>query len=122
MADIKITDEATLTADLNISDTSPLAKAKLSQLVPTGKQLFGDFDKPIDQADEQSVALGGTFNSPNFLSGDLDNLVAGAGMNCGQPSANPQINFCSRMMDCRRSSPLPQTKRGSVLSSTSQLR
>jgi hypothetical protein len=83
MADIKITDEATLTTDFKISDTSPLAKAKLSQLVTTGKQLFGDFDKPIDQADEQSVALGGTFNSPNFLSGDMDNLVAGAGMNCG---------------------------------------
>jgi hypothetical protein len=83
MADIKITDEATLTADLKISDTSPLAKAKLSQLVTTGKQLFGDFDKPIDQADEQSVAFGGTFNSPNFLSGDINILVAGAGMNCG---------------------------------------
>jgi hypothetical protein len=83
MADIKITDEATLTADLKISDTSPLAKAKLSQLVTTGKQFFSDFDKPIDQANEQSVALGGTFNSPNFLSGDMDNLVACAGMNCG---------------------------------------
>jgi hypothetical protein len=83
MADIKITDEVTLTADLKISDTSPLAKAKLSQLVTTGKQFFGDFDKPIDQVDEQSVALGGTFNSPNFLSGDMDNLVACAGVNCG---------------------------------------
>jgi len=83
MADIKITDEATLTTDLKISDTSPLAKAKLSQLVTMGQQLFGDLDKPIDQADEQSVALGGTFNSPNFLSGDMDTLVAGAGMNCG---------------------------------------
>ena len=83
MADIKITDEATLTADLKISDTSPLAKAKLSQLVTTGKQLFDDFDKPIDQADEQSVALGGTFSSPNLLSGDVNTLAAGAGMNCG---------------------------------------
>jgi hypothetical protein len=83
MADIKITDEATLTADFKISDTSPLAKAKLSQLVTTGKQLFDDFDKPIDQADEQSVTLGGTFDSPNLLSGDVDKLVAGVGMNCG---------------------------------------
>jgi hypothetical protein len=83
MADIKITDEAALNADLKISDTSPLAKAKLSQLVATGKQLFDDFDKPIDQADEQSVALGGTFNSPNLLSADVDTLAVGAGMNCG---------------------------------------
>jgi hypothetical protein len=83
MADIKITDEVALTADLKISDTSPLAKAKLSQLVTTGKQLFEDFGKPLDQADEQSVALGGTFSSPNLLSGDLNTLTAGAGMNCG---------------------------------------
>jgi hypothetical protein len=34
MADIKITDEATLTADLKISDTSPLAKAMLSPDYP----------------------------------------------------------------------------------------
>jgi hypothetical protein len=60
MADIKITDDAALSADLKISDTSPLAKAKLTQLVTTGKQLFDDLGKPIDQADEQSVALGGT--------------------------------------------------------------
>jgi hypothetical protein len=83
MADIKITDEAALTADLKISDTSPLAKAKLTQLVTTGRQLFDDLGKPIDQADEQSVALGGTFSSPNLLSGDVNTLAADAGMNCG---------------------------------------
>jgi len=83
MADIQITDEAALTADLKISDTSPLGKAKLTQLVTTGKRLFDDLGKPIDQADEQSVALGGTFSSPNLLSGDVDTLAAGAGMNCG---------------------------------------
>ena len=83
MADIKITDDVALSADLKISDTSPLAKAKLSQLVTTGKQLFDDLGKPIDQADEQSVALGGTFTSPNLLSGDVDTLGVSAGMNCG---------------------------------------
>jgi hypothetical protein len=83
MADIKITDDAALSADLKISDTSPLATAKLTQLVTTGKQLFDDLGKPIDQADEQSVALGGTFSSPNLLSADVGTLGAGAGMNCG---------------------------------------
>jgi hypothetical protein len=83
MADINITDEVALHADLQISDTSPLAKAKLTQLVTTEKRLFNDFGKPIDQAEAQSVALGGSFSSPNLLSGDVHTLAAGAGMNCG---------------------------------------
>jgi hypothetical protein len=66
-----------------------LAKAKLSQLVATGKQLFDDFEKPIDQADEKSVALGGAFSSPNLLSGDVDTLAVGAGMNCGLTISKP---------------------------------
>jgi hypothetical protein len=56
MADIKVTDNADLSADLNIRDDSPLAKAKLTQLVITGKELLDDFSKPIDQADVECPA------------------------------------------------------------------
>ncbi|MHB1865662.1 MAG: hypothetical protein ACYCO5_00525 [Acidobacteriaceae bacterium] len=83
MADIQITDNLDLSADLKIRDDSPLAKAGLTRLVATGKELFDDFSKPIDQADERSVTLGGTFTSPNLLSSDVSTLTVGAGMNCG---------------------------------------
>jgi hypothetical protein len=83
MADIAITDNVDLNADLKIRDDPPLAKAKLTQLVTTTKQLFADFGKPIDQSDLQSVALGGTFTSPNLLNSDVTNLSVSAGMNCG---------------------------------------
>jgi hypothetical protein len=83
MADIQITDNVDLSADLSIRDDSPLAKAKLTKLVATAKQLFDDFSKPIDQADERSIALGGSFTSPSFLSSDITTLTVGGGMNCG---------------------------------------
>lgn len=83
MADIQITDDLDLNVDLQIRDDSPLAKAGLTKLVTTAKGLVKDFSKPIDQADEQSMAFGGTFTSPNLLSGDVSSLIAGAGMNCG---------------------------------------
>ncbi len=83
MADIAITDNIDLTANLTIRDDSALAKAKLTQLVAPAKQLFEEFKKPIDQAIVRSIALGGSFASPNLLSGEVGNLSVGAGMNCG---------------------------------------
>jgi len=83
LANIKITDNFGLDADLQIRDDSPLAKAGLTQLVSTVKELFGDFDKPIDQADEQSFDLGATFTSPNLLNDDVSSLTVSAGINCG---------------------------------------
>jgi hypothetical protein len=83
MADIKITNNVDLSADLKIRDDSTLTKAKLTQLVATDEQLFEDLGKPIDQVDEQSVTLGGTFTSPNLLSGDVNCSTFGAGINCG---------------------------------------
>lgn len=89
MADIKVTDNVDLSVDLKIRDDSPLANAKLTQLVTTGKQLFDDFSKPIDKAGGQSAALGATFTSPNLLSDNTTNFTVDAGINCGLSISKP---------------------------------
>jgi len=81
MADIKITDNVSASADFKIRDDSPLAKAGLTQLVTTGDELVKNFTKPIDQADIKSIALGGTFTSPGFLNSDLLSLTVAVGIN-----------------------------------------
>jgi hypothetical protein len=81
MTRIKITDNVSLSTDLDLRDGAPLLKSGLSSLTTTEAQLFDDFNKPLDQTIVQTVALGGNFTSPNLLSGDLS-LTAGAGMNC----------------------------------------
>jgi hypothetical protein len=83
MADIKITDNFGLTADLQIRDSSPLAKARLTQLVSPGKELFAEFDKPIDHADLKSFSLDAIATSPDLLSRDLPSLTMVGGINCG---------------------------------------
>lgn len=82
MADIKITDNVSLSADLDLREDAPLLKAGLTSLISTGAQLFQDMDKPLDQTDLQTVALEGNFSSPSLLSGDVAGLTVGAGMNC----------------------------------------
>ena len=82
MANISIVDGFGLDADLEIRDDSPLAKAKLTKLLSTAKELVDDFAKPIDQADEKSFELGGTFTSPNLLNNDVSCLTAGGGAKC----------------------------------------
>lgn len=82
MADVSIVDGVGLSADLKIRDDSPLAKAGLRQLLTTTKDLYDDLDKPLDQVAVQSVALGGSFQSPQLLCQDLQNLSACAGVNC----------------------------------------
>jgi hypothetical protein len=82
MANINITDTFGLNGDLQIRDDSPLASAKLLQLVTTDKALFGEFNKPIDQAHFASVALGAHATSPALLNGDLLDMDFGAGINC----------------------------------------
>jgi hypothetical protein len=81
MADITITNSVDLSAVIKLQDDSLLAKAKLTQLLTTARELFEDFGKPVDQADVQSFAFGGNFTSPNLLSGDLT-LTATVGTNC----------------------------------------
>ena len=89
MADITITDNAALSVDFKIRDDSPLAKAGLKQLVAAGDELRKNFTAPVDQADFQSIALGGTFTSPDLLSSDLPSLTLSAGVNCGLTVVKP---------------------------------
>jgi hypothetical protein len=81
MSDITISNNVDLNVDLKIRDDSPLAKAKLTQLASTSRQLFGEFEKPLDQIDVRSFTLSGNLPSAGLLDGDLT-LSAGGGMNC----------------------------------------
>src|ERR1700756_4123546 len=81
MADITITDGVELSADLKLQDGSALARAKLTQLLTTERDLLADFSKPVDQAKARVIVLGGNFTSPNLLSGDMT-LTVSAGTNC----------------------------------------
>jgi hypothetical protein len=83
MADIKITDNFGLSAGLKIRDDSPLAKAKLTQLVAAGKEFFAEFKKPMDEADVKTLSFGATATSPDLLSSNLPNLTVGGGVDCG---------------------------------------
>ncbi len=83
MATINFTDNLALSTDMEIRNDSPLAKAGMTKVVSTAKELFEEFDKPIDQADLQSFALGANFSSPSFLTADLSALTAGVGINGG---------------------------------------
>ncbi len=82
MADIKITDNVSLSADLDLREGAPLQQAGLGSLITTGKQFFQDLDKPLDQTIVQAVAMGGDLSIPSLLSGDLASVAVCAGMNC----------------------------------------
>lgn len=83
MADINITSNFGFSEDIEIRDNSPLAKAKLTQLLSAGKEFFAEFKKPMDQADIKRLALGAIATSPNLLSGGIPSLTFSAGINCG---------------------------------------
>ena len=88
MTDVTITDGLDLSVDMKIRDDSPLAKARLTQLIATGKDLLENFTRPVDAADIRSLALGASAASPNLLSEDVS-LTLGAGMNCGLSISKP---------------------------------
>jgi len=69
MPDIPITDNTQLTADLKISDTSPLSFAKLSSLKFSDLPVVGDFQKPIDQTVIEHANFGMRLDSPGLLTG-----------------------------------------------------
>ena len=89
MPDITITDGVALSVDLKLQDQVPLAKANLKTFLAAGKEIFESFNEPIDKADVQAMALGGTFTSPNLLSDDLTTLTIGPGVNCGFSVVKP---------------------------------
>jgi hypothetical protein len=82
MANIKITDNVSLSTDLALREDAPLLKAGLGTLKTTGAQFFQSLDKPLDQTNMQAVALGSDFSFPSLLNDDLASLTACAGVNC----------------------------------------
>jgi hypothetical protein len=75
MANISISDQAGLTADLRIRDDSPLAKAGLTQIVSTVTRLAGNFSAPVGSVDIRTLVFGGTFQSPSALIADAATLA-----------------------------------------------
>lgn len=82
MTTIQVTSNLGLNEDIEIRDSSPLAKVKLTQLLSAGKEFFEEFNKPMDQADVKRLAFGLTASSPNLLCGSIPSLTLGAGFNC----------------------------------------
>ena len=81
MSTISITDSTAAIVDVTISDSSPIAKAKLTELVSSAKGIIKSFAGPVDKSDIESVTLGGKFTSPTLLSG-VPSLTISAGANC----------------------------------------
>ena len=67
MADITITDNLAVSADLEVSDASTLAKAGLKQLISHSASFVSDLDKPIDQTDFKTATFGAKFSVPSEL-------------------------------------------------------
>ncbi len=78
---IKITDNFGLATALDIRDDCAFARAKLTQLGARDKQLYAEFDQPVDQAILKDVTLTATATSPDLLSKCLPTLVLSAGVN-----------------------------------------
>jgi hypothetical protein len=81
MSVIKITDSIGAIANVTIRDDSPIAKAKLTELISSAKEIVKSFTEPVDQSDIGSISLGAQFTSPNLLS-DVSNLSIKTGANC----------------------------------------
>jgi len=81
MSVIKITDSVGAIANATIRDDSLIAKAKLTELVSSAKEIVKSFAKPVDQSDIGSISLGAQFTSPNLLS-EVPGLSIKAGANC----------------------------------------
>lgn len=75
MAKITINDNFGLSADLNIRDDSPLAKAKGSKLVLAAVSLAQDFTAPLDQINLERATFGGSFDQPDVLVNDAASLA-----------------------------------------------
>ena len=82
MATITITDNLGLTTSMDLRDDSALGRSKLLGLVATAKELFTEFEAPVDQAELRNFALGATAGSPDLLGKNMPKLTLGSGVNC----------------------------------------
>jgi hypothetical protein len=82
MADISITDQLQVTADLvTINDNSPFALSQLTRLDFSNVPVVGDFAKPMDQCSFQNIKVGAAVSSPSILLRNQANLVLKTGEN-----------------------------------------
>jgi hypothetical protein len=81
LASIKITDNSSVTTNMQLRDDCLLAKSKLTELTVTAAKLLQDLGKPIDQAEEKLTTLGATFGLPCLLNEEIGHLTVGAGIN-----------------------------------------
>jgi hypothetical protein len=94
MADISITDQLQVSADLvTINDNSPFALSQLTHLDFSNVPVIGDFAKPVDQCSFQNIELGAAVSSPPILLGNQANLVIKAGQNAQLFVCPPKIQF-----------------------------
>jgi len=82
MSTITLTDMVGASANLQIRNDSPLAKAKLNQLLSTSKSLIAEFGKPLDQTDIGTVSLGARLQTPSSLVDGVPDLTVNGGVNC----------------------------------------
>ncbi len=81
MSTVSITDMVGATAYLHISDDSPLAKAQLTNLTTTAKDLLNEFSRPVDQADIDQATFGAQLSSPSSLVSGPASLTVKGGVN-----------------------------------------
>ncbi len=75
MANISISDQAGVTANLQIRDDSPLAKAGLTQIVSTVTSLAGNLSRPVGETDLRNVVFGANIKSPSALIANAATLM-----------------------------------------------
>ena len=91
MPDIKITDNVSATADLQLNDTSALAIAGLKQIISHTNPFVEFLDKPVDQSGFKEATFGGKFSAPAQLLANATKLTLNADA-CGSLKTYPPAN------------------------------
>ncbi len=81
MADIPITDNLNVSADLKLADNAPFAKAKLSHIFSTNGSLLAQLGKPLDQVEIAELSLGFSVTTPAQLVDSVTTFAVKAGIN-----------------------------------------
>jgi hypothetical protein len=89
MADLQITDEFGLSTTLQLSDDSPLAKAKITQLTSLKQDIKDEITKPIDQTSLKSFSFGLTGTAPTTAIGSDTKITLGGSESGGISIARP---------------------------------
>jgi len=82
MSTIQITDLVGAVVEVQVRDNSPLAKAKLTQLLTTARSFIDSFAAPVDHFDLKTVSLGAQLSTPSSLIDGVPDLTVSGGINC----------------------------------------